>query len=179
MIEQYKAMRLKEGSAPASVNRELACFKHLYTMAIKWRKANVNPVKEVKLFKEKLGPVRVLSRDEEKKLLDAACDHLKPIVVTALNTGMRKGEILRLRWNRVDFINDVITVEDSKNGETREIPMNHLLKGLLQDLLRKSRSGYVFSDKEGKPFGDVKKGFCAAARKFVASLLMTLINARL
>ena len=122
MIEEYKIARCRQVK-PATVNRELACLKHLFTMAIKWGKANSNPVKEVKLFQEPLGRLRVLSREEEEKLLAASAPHIKPIIITALTTGMRRGEILNLTWEDVDFGTGFLTIGNSKNSEMRQIPM--------------------------------------------------------
>ena len=66
-----------------------------------------------------------------------ACDpHLRPIVITALNTGMRKGEILNLRWDQVDLKHGFILLEVTKNGERREIPINETLRQTLEALPR-------------------------------------------
>ncbi len=72
-------------------------------------------------MKEPSGRKRILSPEEETRLLDAVrtghkAKHLEPIIITALNTGMRKGEILNFKWPKVDFRNRNITVEDTKNG---------------------------------------------------------------
>jgi len=113
MIEKYKAKRL-EKVKPATVNRELACLKHMFTMAIKWGYVKTNPAKEVKLLKEPPGRLRYLKPEEVKALLASCPDHIRPIVVTALNTGMRKGELQELKWADVDFKNRKITVINAK-----------------------------------------------------------------
>ena len=84
-------------------------------------------MKEVKLFREQKGSLRVLSREEEDSLLFASASYLKPIIITALNTGMRKEEILSMSWDKIDLENYVITVEHTKNGECRTIPINQRL----------------------------------------------------
>ncbi len=137
----------------------------MFNLAIKWGKASFNPVREVKFFKEGPWEMRILSRDEESLLLEAACDHLKPIIVAALNTGMRRGEIFRLTWDRVDFFNETITVVETKNGETRIIPMNQLLKETLQQLREKSKNRYVFCGKDGRLLKDVRTAFEIAKKK--------------
>ncbi len=70
MIEKYKADRLQDVT-PASVNRELACLKFMYTKAIEWGYAKVDPAKTVKLLKEPPGRLRYLKPDEVDALLKA------------------------------------------------------------------------------------------------------------
>jgi len=164
MIEKYKATRL-EKVTPASVNRELACLKHMYTKAIEWGYVKSNPAKGVKLLKEPPGRLRYLRPEEVEKLLKACVGHIRPIVVTALNTGMRKGELLNLRWADVDLENRKITVINSKNNESRVIPANQTLYQELLALSEKAKGEYVFSDKDGHPFGDIKKGFSSALKR--------------
>ena len=146
LLEKYKVLRSGHVK-PATVNRELACLKHMFTMAIKWGEANTNPVKEVKLFREPKGSLRVLSREEEGKLLSVSAPHLKPIIITALNTGMRKGEILNLSWDKVDFENRVIRIDHTKNGEYRAIPMNQRLLKTLK--MVDNHSNFVFHKDDG------------------------------
>lgn len=162
LIESYKRKR-KEQVSPATVNRELACFKHMFSMAIKWDKADTNPVKRVNLFKEERKPFRILLPEEEETLIGAAPGHLKPILIVAVNTGMRKGEILDLRWENVDLVNGVITVEKSKNWKLRQIPMNSRVFETLRSLKR--TGDYVFSKRNGDPRHSVRRAFEVAREK--------------
>lgn len=104
MIEKYKVLRLKKVE-PAPVNRELACLKHMYSKAIEWGYVKTNPAKRVKRLKEPPGRLRYLKPDEVKNLLKVCPRHIRPVVITALNTGMRRGEILNLKWRGVDLEN--------------------------------------------------------------------------
>ena len=164
MIEKYKMARL-EKVEPATVNREVACLKHMYTKAIDWDYVKANPVKGIKKLKEPPGRLRYLKSEEAETLVKACSDHLGPIVVTALNTGMRKSEILNLKWRDVDLINRMITVIKTKNNESRVIPINQTLYKELISLAKNPNGKYVFSDGHGQPFGDVKKGFSAALKR--------------
>ena len=164
MVEKYKAKRL-EKVAPATVNRELACLKHMYNTAIEWGYVKTNPVKSVKLLKEPPGRLRYLRPEEVKKLLDACNGYLRTIVITALNTGMRKGEILALTWQDVDLENRKITVRNAKNNETRVIPINQTLYQELLNHSKESNGDYVFSNGDDRPFGDIKKGFSTALKR--------------
>ena len=68
------------------------------------------------------------SYDECHALIEACGDHLKPVDIAAINTGMRKSEILSLKWNQVDLKHGFILLDKTKNGHRREIPINHGLQ---------------------------------------------------
>jgi len=165
MIEDYKAKRLQEGVTGSTVNRELGCMKHIYTKAIEWGKATENPVKRVKLFKENNQRVRFLEKGEIKILLDVCPEFLKPIVIVALNTGMRQGEILNLKWDDIDLVRGIITIRNTKNNETRFIPLNSVLRNTFEKLKEKCKmdSPWVFCDDEGKRLSrfcnDIRRSF--------------------
>jgi integrase len=171
LIEQYQSKRLKEGKKPATVNRALATLKHMLTKAVEWEMADEDVLKKVrraKLLPENNRRLRYLKDAEENKSLIEACSpHLKPIVITALNTGMRKGEILGLTWERVDRINSLILLDITKNGERREIPINSTLRTAFEERVLTNINGspYVFCDNSGKPFDDVKRSFASACTK--------------
>jgi len=108
-IEKYKRKRREEVS-PATVNRELSGLRNIYNRAIEWAMAAKNPVKLVKFFREDEGRLRFLEKEEIKKLYNACPEYLKSIVALAVCTGMRKGEILSLKWPDVDFRRKIITI---------------------------------------------------------------------
>ena len=161
MIEKFKAQRMKEVS-PARVNRNLACLKCMFNRAIEWGKAEENPVKKIKLLKENNKRLRYLDREEFDRLLNVCAKHLRPIVITAFNTGMRKGEILSLKWENVDLVRRIIYVLDTKNGEKREIPINQKLKEIFSNIKPNSKSPYDFCKSNGQPYGEVKLAFANA-----------------
>ena len=170
-IEKYKAVRIatkvtrskNKTVCPSTVNREVALFKHLFNLAVDWGMAKDNPVKKVRFFKESEVSMRILSREEEEKLIMSSCAHLRPIIITALNTGMRLGEILDLPWNKVDFAEKKITIEHTKTGKYRVIPLNSVLLRTLQNLPRKSR--YVFCTKDGNKIKAIRTAFLNALRR--------------
>ncbi|MFA5459797.1 MAG: tyrosine-type recombinase/integrase [Candidatus Paceibacterota bacterium] len=171
MVEEYKAKRLQEGVTPATVNRELSCLRHLFNKAIEWGYLTKNPLQRVKLLKEPPGRIRYLKTEEIERLLKTidsfpqyTKSYLKPIVVIALNTGLRKGEILRLRWKDVDFIKKRITVNVTKTNEIRTVPMNELLYQELKKMTSNQENEYMFCNKKGKPFENVRKSFDRALK---------------
>jgi integrase len=145
---------LAVGRSPATVNRYLAIISHLFTIAVnEWGWVEVNPVKKVRKPKEPRGRVRFLSDDERKELLKACKNSKNPylyiVVVLALSTGMRRGEVLGLRWQDVDTINGRIILHETKNGERRAIPLtSHALELLKShNKLRHLATDLLFSGK--------------------------------
>ena len=163
-VEKYKAQRLQKMS-PATVNRELACLKHMFNKAIEWGKVKENPVSKVKLFREDNTRTRYLEKEEVKALLDGCAEHLRPIVITALNTGMRKSEILNLKRSDVDLINGKIYIRNSKSGKPRDVDINQWLADTLIEIPRHPRSPYLFCDKDGRKYKNVRRSFETAKRK--------------
>jgi integrase len=147
-IEKFKSRR-KESLKPGSVNRELALLKHTFTKAVEWGKVKENPTKKVKLLKGVTKRVRYLMPPEVQTLLANCEDFLKPIVTMAVHTGMRKGEVLGLKWDRVDFEQGIISIFDTKNHERRDTPMDETAKSTLQGIERKGE--LVFTGVKGKP----------------------------
>jgi integrase len=163
-IELYRAERMKKVSK-STINRVLSCFGSLYNRAIEWGKVTDNPMSKVKPFKVPEKRIRYLEKEEINKLLAHCCEHLKPIVIVALHTGMRKGEILNLKWRDIDIKRNIIHLYDTKNGEKREVPMNEIVQKTVIGVLKNPESQYVFCNNLGKPYGDVKKSFWTALKK--------------
>lgn len=100
------------------------------------------------------------------RIIKACADHLKPIVVTALNIGMQKTKVLTLKRDSVDLKHDFIILDKTKNGERREIPINQTVKETLNRIIRRVDLPYVFHDpKTGNCCKDVKTDFNAACRR--------------
>lgn len=89
-------------------------------------------------------------------------DHLKPLTLLSLNTGMRQGEVFNLEWRDVDLVNKVLTVEGdtSKSGQTRHIPLNKEALAVLTNWRKlNERQGYVFPGQSGARLDNVKKSW--------------------
>ncbi|MFC1683091.1 tyrosine-type recombinase/integrase [Candidatus Zixiibacteriota bacterium] len=169
MIENYRISREQEGVMPATINREHALLKHMFTKAMDWGYVKENPAKRVRLAKEH-PRIRFLTKDEIRSLLAAAgeskASHLKPILIMALDTAMRRGEIFNLRWEDVDFGRRAIQVKKTKNDQPREVPMTDRLYETLWDWKKKSLDKeYVFANTNGKSITTVRTAFTVALRK--------------
>ena len=172
MVEQFQSDETARGQDPGSVNRIVNILKSMFGKAVEWEMIGEDILKKVRKAKNLKGAakrLRYLSINECHTLI-AACDpHLKPIVITALNTGMRRGEILNIEWDKhVDLKHGFIllTEDITKNGTRREIPINDVLRAVLQGLTRRLDVSYVFFDPAtGKPYGDIKKSWASAKRR--------------
>jgi len=130
---------LKKQRSPATVNRYMAALSHCFSIAVKeWGWLDDSPMRKVRKMKEPRGRVRFLSDDERRKLLDACGKsdnpHLYTIVVLALSTGARQGEILSLRWDQVDLNRGQITLFETKNKEIRSLPLTGLALKLVKGM---------------------------------------------
>lgn len=146
LIEGYKRRRSEMPThrgtrrQPASVNRELEVLSKIFTIAKDYGFTAVNPCSRVKRLSAQNMRNRYLSVEEEERLL-AACTgtraHLRDLIVFAVRTGMRKGEILDLKWTEIDFERRMILVNESKSGKPRTVPMSD---GVVEILEAKART---------------------------------------
>lgn len=154
--------------SPATVVRYLAALSHVCSIAIKeWGWMDENPITKIKKPREPRGRERFLSDAERERLL-ASCEQashsLYVIVALALSTGMRRGEIMGMRWSQVDFARKRITIHKTKNGEVRVVPLVGHVFELLKAMnkVRRIDCDLVFpGDVAGRPF-DIQKPWYAA-----------------
>lgn len=165
-IEGYKIHR-RESVSGATVNRELALLKRMFNLAIAWDLfLDLNPVCKVKFFREFNTGLRVLSPEEEEKVLENAAPYVQDIIRFGLNTGLRIGEIFSLRWSHVDLQKRILTVFAPKTEKLREVPINEEALRVLEAWWLGRKNEIVFYNPEtGKPFVDLKAGFALACRK--------------
>ncbi|MBI5150140.1 MAG: site-specific integrase [Candidatus Omnitrophica bacterium] len=163
-IEKFKLERSGQ-VGPATVNRELATLKTMFSKAVIWDKLHESTARNVKFLKEPAGRLRFLEREEIVKVLANCNKRLRPVVVLALNTGMRRGELFGLKWHDVDFKNNIITLLDTKNGEKREVYINEQVKTALIRVRKHPESPYIFCNSLGKPCHDIRKSFFTALKK--------------
>lgn len=133
--------RYEKPISPATINRYMAALSHLFSIAIdEFNWMTDSPMKSLKNLPEPKGRIRALSDDERKQLLErcqkSKNKNLYLIVVLALSTGMRRSEILKLKWDQIDFNRQTITLFETKNKEIRTVA----LAGLAYDLLVKHQS---------------------------------------
>ncbi len=149
-IAAYRDARLNAGLAGATVLKEINSLSHVLDVAIKdWGIAlHVNPAKLVRRPKVARGRERRLLPGEEAKLF-AACAKsratmLTPVVRFAIETAMRMGEIVSLRWSNVDITSCVATLPDTKTGDARRVPLSTAAVAAIAQLPRHIKDGRVF-----------------------------------
>lgn len=134
-VDVQRYLTKRSGSVSAhSIQKELNVLKHLLNLAVEWEIIPFNPSQGVKSPKVPAGRVRYLQPTELRVLLDACPEWLRPIVALAVSTGMRRGEILGLRWLDVDMIHDRIMLPQTKNGDGRIVYLNKSAQAVIQSL---------------------------------------------
>ena len=124
-LVEYKANRLAQGVAPKTLNDELTLLGHAYKLAImEWDWVTDNPLLRIAKEKVRNGIKRWLTSEEEQRLLADFPPWLQKIIVFALHTGMRRGEILKLKWSNVDLARRTLTILEQKIGSCDTLPMN-------------------------------------------------------
>ncbi len=183
LVEKYRMERrkapkvrqkkLKNGELPkqpklvcsASINREVSILRKMFSIAVEngWIDKNPYLARKVKPLREDSRRERFLEPSEEKNLLGQCTDnyeYLKPILICALHTGMRKSEILNLKWQYIDLDKGYITVTQTKSGKDRNIPISATLRQHLRILKDNRQSDHVFVNHDTqKPYYDLKRSF--------------------
>jgi len=160
-IEKWRNQRLFDGVKPATTNRQINTLKGCLSRAVEWGAIDSHDLRKVKTLTVDNSKVRYLSTDEEIRLRENLktidSPFLEVIVLLAMNTGMRKGELLSLEWSHVNFGNKIVTVDflNAKSGNTRHLPLNTQAFNTLsawKDLT--DGTGFVFKDKDSQPLKD-------------------------
>ena len=169
VLDQYRGHRRGEGVGPATINREMATLKHTLSKAVEWkllRKAAREELTAIRKYQEPDGRLRYLSGPAEAdRLLQACDDSIRPIVLTAIHTGMRKGELLGLTWDAVDMAHGFIRLRQTKNGKARALPLNETLWALFSCLRTRQDVPWVFHDAQGHRYKDVRHLFDQACEE--------------
>ncbi len=170
-VEMLQTYFIDREYSRASCNKYISILKASFAKACEWNmisEQRLKNIRKVKLLKGETKRLRYLNADEIHRLLSCCDKHLYPIVFTALHTGMRKEEILSLKWSQVDLKNDLILLDKTKNDERREIPINKPLKQVLIQLYTQRRldTDYVFVNPDtGKRYTDLKRSFTTACKR--------------
>ena len=159
-VEKYKAKYMRTGVSNKTINNRLTVLSKCLTTAYEWFALERTPPK-IKRLKCAPPHTDFLSVEECDLLLAHARDVVRELILTALRTGMRQGELTGLQWSSIDWCNRIVTVRHSrceyqkalvspKSNRERYIPLDAELFSLL--LQRRRSEGYVFLGTDGKPF---------------------------
>ena len=147
-LREYRAARHEQNTRKslkdATVNRDLSVFRHILYWGVDEGLLTANPLGRLRLVRERPLARTVVTVAEENALVATASAHLAALIVMALDTGMRRGELLRQRWEHVDLTRKVLLVSESKTvqGEKREIPLSGRVTELLD--IPRPLSGLIF-----------------------------------
>ncbi len=151
--------------SPNTIRKYLILLSHVFEMGIKWGIAVANPVKKVDRPPVGKGRERFLSREELDRLLEAAQysknPYLHAMILLAVSTGIRRGELLRLTWEDVDLQKGHLRLMNTKTKEHRGIPLKHMALQELRAIWLSSTkdSSYIFPRKDGSANRDLTKAF--------------------
>jgi len=168
------AMKTRRGTvmSPSTVVRYMAALSHAFTVAVKdWGWIDDSPMRKVTKPRQARGRERFLSDDERQRLL-AVCktsssQFLYAVVIVAISTGMRSGEIMTLRWSQIDLARGQILLNDTKNGTSRAVPLAGHALALMQEIakVRRLDTTLVFFGRDPKKPVGLKKPWTTAVNK--------------
>lgn len=165
MLVDYRQRRHSaKAVSDTTINRDLEALRHFLFWAVEEGLLTTNPLSRMRRVPERRKPRSVMTVAEEEQLLRVAPPHLQPIIIAALETGMRRGELTNQLWEHVDFTRRVLFVTRSKTagGEGREIPLTERVFELLLALRRSE--GIVFTY-QGRVIRKVKTAWKSALRR--------------
>jgi len=173
-VEEYRVRRSTEKTrrggppSPATLDREVELLKRALNHAVRLGTLRHNPIAEARLLRK--PNVRRMVVDEEMfgRLFEASEEPLRPILLAAFDTGMRKREVLDLAWEQVDLRSGTITLapQDTKSEAPRLVMLTARLAAALKELPRGIGAAPVFPNpKTGKPWEDLRRSFGRAVHK--------------
>lgn len=170
-LEEYQAKRKAEGYSDSYIDQHIGAARAVINKAFDNERIGGDALgvfKKVKKLLKKNSNARdvILTKEQFDGLMDKLPVHTRGIVATGFHTGMRKGEILSLVWDKVDLKNRVIRLKasDTKDKEARDIPISDELYKLLKGLLRSEQDKHVFLYR-GKPIKDIRGALRKACEK--------------
>jgi len=162
--EKHPKMPRKRSNA--TLNRELSTLRHMFSKAEEWGMVEQSPFRKAKklFLKGNNKRVRFLDECEETALFKELRGYLAQMVTIAIHTGMRRGEILQLKWGQIR--NGFIYLTKTKTEVAREVPINKDVQEVLNSIPHHIKSDYVFCNPgTGKPYEDIKKRFNTAVKR--------------
>lgn len=164
-VERFLRKVLAKPVTPARVNRYIAGLKSFWYRQIEWEKVTHNPFKGIKLFPETLKN-EYLEVEQVQALLRACSDRLRPIVQVGVLTGLRRGDVLGLRWDSIDFTRRTMTLTQGKTKRSLTLHIGDALDAVLRSIPRFAGCAFVFNE-NGEPlsrFGWIRTDYEAAWR---------------
>jgi integrase len=169
-LPEFVSTRKRSGVTDATIRRDLAFLSSVFSMANRWGWVDTNPVTALnkKSLKESRPRTRFITREEFERLYETASDDLKPILVLAVETGLRKEELLGLKVASIDFRRRELHLDVTKTSVPRRVPLSAKALETIRELLEqrsRPRSPYLYCKADGTRIGNPKKAFSGACRR--------------
>lgn len=169
-LADFISARKRTGVADATIRRDLAFLGSMFTMAERWGWVDTSPVTKAvkKVLRESRPRTRYLTQAEFDRLYEAASEPLRPILVLAVETGLRKTELLGLTIADIDLQRRELHLETTKAGRPRQVPLSRKALTVIRDLLERRarpRSAFLLHGAGGDRVGDPRKAFDSACRR--------------
>lgn len=159
-FEEYITSR-KGAVKASSINRELNTLRKVFSLAVDNELIEKNPCSKLDNLRIENPPERFLQKDEEIQLLKACTPTMQSIIKTAIYSGLRKNELLSLKWIDVNFRENYLIARETKNNTTREVPLCEPIIKILKDIPKIGE--YVFtSPRTREKYKDVYSNFSRA-----------------
>ena len=183
-VEEFKEfLRIERNVKNSTVNKSLMILSKMFNIGIDNELLSKNPISKVSKLREDNHKIRYLTSDEEKRLyteIERTYEvtdkntrklktiqpyiYLKPIITVTLHTGMRKGEILNLKWSNIDFAKGFIELLETKSGKSRKIPLSKILKDMFSKMDKTNE--YIFINPQTQePYTTIQKSFSSVVKK--------------
>jgi integrase/recombinase XerD len=170
VLGDFISRRKQAGMTDATIRRDLAFLSSLCTMAVRWGWLGTNPVTAFnkRALKASRPRTRFLTPAELDQLLTATADHIRPAIILALETGLRKEELFSLTLSGIDLMRREIRLDHTKSGIPRRVPLSDKAISTIKVLLgqpQRPSTPYLFAKADGSRFVDMKNGFVAACKR--------------
>lgn len=169
-LENYQAKRKSEGYSDSYIDHEISAARTMIHKAFDNDLVGGNTLKNFNKVKKLLkrnanARDKILSFKQYDKLITNAPTHIKPIIATGFYTGMRRGEILNLTWDKINLKNRMINLDaaDTKDNEPRKIPISDPLYKILSAIPKAIHDDHVFLYK-GKPLKEIRRSLKTACK---------------
>lgn len=167
-ITAYQAKRKGKGAADATVNRELALLRRAFRLGAEATPPKVAIIPKFKLLAENNTRTGFMSHDQYHALRDALPEELRPLFVVAYHTGVRRGELLKIRWSQVDLNAREIRLrrEETKSDRPRTLPIYGDMVDVLTEHKKFTHESWprcqLVFHRAGRPIRDFRRSWAIA-----------------
>jgi integrase/recombinase XerD len=170
VLGDFVSERKSAGISDGTIRSNLAFISSLCAMAVRWGWLGTNPVTTFNKrgLKTSRRRTRFLTPSELDRLLAVTATHIRPAIILATETGIRKEELFSLTLPHIDLIRREITLDLTKTGMPRRVPLSDKAISVIEDLLSprpRPDSPYLFAKADGTRYVDMKNGFDAARKR--------------